>query len=195
MRPFRLLSLAAVTAAAGAAAVAACGDPFGLLPPAIANAVDSSVSLYALTGTPPATPSGYRLDLGQAVLTQESTSLTPFDFAFDIDTAGRAVLLPTGALRLGRASGIQISAVPFDSIRLAPGGSYQLDSAVVVDSGTVAVLHSRPTSCGFGLAAVYYFYAKLQVLRVDSVSRRLDFQILIDKNCGYRGLEPGLPRR
>src|SRR6266487_3724704 len=193
MRPLPLLA-AAAAAAAGAAA-AACGDPFGLLPPAIANVVDSAVSLYALTGTPPATPSGYRLDIHQAVLTQESTPATPFDFAFDIDTAGRAVLLPSGALRLGRGAGVQISAAPFDSIRLAPGGGYQLDSAVVVDSGSVAILHSRPVTCNIGLSAGYAYYAKLQVLRVDSAARRLDFQILVDQNCGYRGLEPGLPRR
>jgi hypothetical protein len=31
------------------------------------------------------------------------------------------------------------------------------------------------------------------VLSVDLVERRVDFQVLVNANCGYRGLEPGLP--
>jgi hypothetical protein len=188
MRPFYLLSL---VAAGAATVVAACGEPLGLPGPSSTNLVDT-VSLYALSGTPVSTPSAFRL-ADAAVVRSDQTPT--FDFAFDIDTAGRAVLLPTGALRLGRASGVQTSPVQFDSIRLAPDRGYQLDSAVVVDSGTVALVHSRPTTCGFGLSAAYLYYAKLEVLAVDSAARRLDFKILVDKNCGYRGLEPGLPSR
>jgi hypothetical protein len=131
----------------------------------------------------------------QAVRTDQTVD--GFDFAFDIDTAGRPVLLPTGALRLGRASGIQLTTTLFDSILVAPSGRYQLDSAVVVDSNSVAILHSRPSACSFGISVVYY--AKLHVIRIDTTSapngRRIDFEILTDINCGYRGLEPGLPRR
>jgi hypothetical protein len=39
------------------------------------------------------------------------------------------------------------------------------------------------------------FYAKLHVLAIDRAARRLDFEILTDINCGYRGLEPGVPKR
>lgn len=175
------------------AVAAACGDPFGLPRPVFANRVDT-LSLYALHGTPVAAPSGYRLDFRQAVRTDQSPT---FDFAFDIDTAGRALLLPTGPLGLGRLSGGQISTEPFDSIRAAPDRGYQLDSALGVDVGTVAIMHSRPTTCSFGIPA--HYFAKLQVLAIDTTSdpngRRLDLQILVDTNCGYRGLEPGLPSR
>ena len=38
--------------------------------------------------------------------------------------------------------------------------------------------------------------AKLgRVLGVDATARRLNFEILVDQNCGYRGLEPGLPKQ
>lgn len=185
MRSLALPAVALVLAAA-------CGDSFGLPEAFIENRTDM-VSLYALSGTPVTTPSGYNIFLRQAV----RTDLNPFDFAFDIDTAGRPVLLPTGALRLGRASGIQLSSLPFDSIRFAPNRDYQLDSAVVVDSNAVAILHSRPASCSSGISSV--FYAKLRVLAIDTTSgpngRRIDFQILTDINCRYRGLEPGLPRQ
>jgi len=30
---------------------------------------------------------------------------------------------------------------------------------------------------------------------VDTTARRLDFEILVDQNCGYRGLELGLPQQ
>ncbi|MFN2571214.1 MAG: hypothetical protein ABR537_06320 [Gemmatimonadales bacterium] len=186
MRSFIVLLVALLIAAA-------CGSPFGLPQAGIANRVDT-LSLYALSGTPVSSPSGYALIFREVVRTDQNAG---FDFAFDIDSAGRAVLLPTGALRLGRQSGIQLSTTPFDSIKIAPGGKYQLDSAVVVDSNTVAVVHSRPTTCSFGIAAVYY--AKLHVLRIDTGSapggRRIDLEVLTDINCGYRGLEPGLPAR
>jgi hypothetical protein len=72
-------------------------------------------------------------------------------------------------------------------------GGYQLDSAVTLDVGGRAIVHSRTTQCSFGFTAVYY--AKLHILAVDSASRRIDFEILVDDNCGYRGLEPGIPSR
>lgn len=187
MRSLALSAVALVLAAA-------CGDSFGLPEAFIENRTDT-VSLYALSGTPVSLPSAYIIFQRQSIRTDRA--FDGFDFAFDIDTAGRPVLLPTGALRLGRASGIQLTSLPFDSIRFAPNRDYQLDSAVVVDSNAVAILHSRPASCSSGISSV--FYAKLRVLAIDTTSgpngRRIDFQILTDINCRYRGLEPGLPRQ
>ncbi len=180
MRPLLVLCLAIA---------AACGDPFGLPRASVDNVVDT-VSLYALTGTPPRTPSGYHLQFRQTVLIQDGGT---FDFAIDLDSAIRPVLKPTGALKLGRSSGVQATTLPFDSIRIAPATGFQLDSAVTVDVGGRAIVHSRDATCSYGIAAVYY--AKLQILAVDTAARRIDFQILVDTNCGYRGLEPGLPSR
>ncbi len=186
MRSLSLLAVALLLAAA-------CDD--SLLPqPVFENRVDT-VSIYALSGTPVSQPSAYSIFSRQSVRTDRAPD--GFDFAFDIDTAGRALLLPTGALRIGRGSGIQLTAAKFDSLRFAPTGNYRLDSAVVVDSGDVAILHSRqPLTCAF---FVQGFYAKLHVLDIDTTSgpngRRIDFEILNDINCGYRGLEPGLPRQ
>ncbi|HEV8510441.1 MAG TPA: hypothetical protein VGQ48_08345 [Gemmatimonadales bacterium] len=187
MRSIILLGLAL-------ALTAACGET--LLPKAsFPNEVDT-VSIYALSGTPVAAPSAYSMELRQAVRIDQSGGA--FDFAFDIDSAGRAVLLPTGALKLGRQSGILLTTTPFDSIRVAPGGNYQRDSAVVVDSNSVAIVHSRSLRCPtIGLSAV--LYGKLHVLAIDTTSapggRRIDLRILTDVNCGYRGLQEGLPNR
>jgi hypothetical protein len=188
LRPLLLLGLIL-----GPVLALACGDPFALPRATLANIVDT-VSLYALSGTPPRTPSGYflgnYLSPPAPVLIQNGDG---FDFAVDLDSAYRPMLLPTGALRLGRASGAQVTTLPFDSITIAPAGGFQLDSAVTVEVGGRAIVHSRNVSCSFGIPAVYY--AKLQILAVDSATRRIDFQILVNDNCGYRGLEPGVPSR
>jgi hypothetical protein len=175
---------------AALAIAAACGNPLGLPAPSVANRVDT-VSLYALSGTPVTAASAYIIAFRTTVRTDQSTQ--GFDFVFDIDSAGRPVLLPTGALKLGQGSGIQRTSTPFDSILVATTRGYQLDSAVAVDSNSVALLHSRPLTCSFGISTIYY--AKLHVLAIDTSARRIDFEILSNINCGYRGLEPGLPKR
>lgn len=173
------------------ALAAACGNPVGLPPPAVPNRVDSLISLYALSRTPISSPSAYIISFRQVVRTDQS--LQGFDFAFDIDSTGRPLLLPTAALKLAKGSGIQLTLHPFDSVTVAPSGGYNTDSATVVDSNSVVILHSRPLVCSFGITSIYY--AKLHVVTIDTTARRIDFQILNNVNCGYRGLEPGLPKR
>jgi hypothetical protein len=169
-------------------ALAACGEPLGFPPPRSQNVVDT-VALFALDGTALATPSAYLLAGRQPVRTDQSAN---FDFAFNIDASDRVVLLPTGAVGLGQASGIQRAAQPFDSVKVAPSGGYVLDQAVPVDVNVVALVRSRPVGC-LGLSEP--LYAKLRVLTIDRVARRMDFEILVNQNCGYKGLEPGFPIR
>jgi hypothetical protein len=178
-----------VVLAAALLVTAACGSTTGLPAASSANVVDT-VSLYALDGTPLPAPSGYNVPSRSVVRTDR---LASFDIAFNITAAGQPVLLPTGALGLGRASGIQLQSVGFDAVTLAPTSAYVDTTAVPVDSGTVVVVHSRPTTCAIGI--VVFYYGKIAVLAIDTVARRIDLQILVDQNCGYRGLEPGVPRR
>jgi hypothetical protein len=185
MRSFILALLAC-------AAIAACGNPLGLPPAFITNLVDT-VHVYALSGTPVSLPSGYSIIGRRTIRTDQGL---PFDFAFDIDSTGQAKLLPTGALKLGKQSGLQISAQQFDSIKIAPTSNYKEDSAQAVNVNSVLILHSSAVTCSYGIPAFYY--AKLHVLEIDTTStpngRRIDFEILNDLNCGYRGLQPGVPR-
>lgn len=185
MRTYSLL-FAVLVVAAG------CGDSLGLPPPATPNRTDT-VSLFALSGTPVWQPSVYII--GYRQVARSDLSAAGFDFAFDLDSSGRALLLPTGALGLPTGSGIQLTQHAFDSVTIAPSGGFNNDSATVVDSGSVAILHSRPLTCSFGITSIYY--SKLHILRIDTTAaeRRIDFEILDNVNCGYHGLEPGLPRR
>ena len=174
----------------------ACGDIGGLPPASFPNRTDSLVSVYALTGTPVTSPSGYLIVDRRVVRTDIINA--SFDFVFDIDSLGRALLFPTGAVKLGRQSGAKPATVPFDSLRFAPSGGYQVDSAIVLSVGSVVALHSRSVQCSFDYQPVHNYFAKLLVLAIDTVpgptGRRIDLRILTDINCGYRGLEPGLPR-
>src|SRR5258706_7984992 len=119
MRYLTLLLLACSLAAA-------CGNPNGLTA-YISNTPDT-VSLYALSGTPVALPSGYSIPARSAVRTDAASS---FDFAFDIDTAGRALLLPPRALRVGQQSRLPINTQQDDSIKYAPTGGYHLHNPQV----------------------------------------------------------------
>lgn len=186
-RRFRLPG--ALAAAALAIVIAACGNTSGL-PAAYLDNTEDTVSLFALDGTPLSAPSGFNVINNEVLRTDLSSS---FDIAFNITPNGQAVLLPTGPLGLGRASGVAVVSTPFDSITLAPPSGYTDTAAVAVDSGSVAVLRSRPTSCIYGV--VVYYYGKVEVLQIDTVARRIDLRVLVDQNCGYRGLEPGIPSR
>ncbi len=168
---------------------AACGDTTGLPAPFFTNVVDT-VSLFALRGTAITQPSAYTLDAAHPVRTDQTTAL---DFAFDFDSLGAPALFPTGAINLGQLSGLQRSTTPFNTITLAPTGGYIFDKSLALDTGTVVLVRSRPTTCSFGVTVS--LYARLRVLSVDSTARRVDFEILVDQNCGYRGLEPGLPKQ
>ena len=191
----RSLSCGIVLVAA-ALILGACGDVAGLPPAGIPNRTDSLVSVYALTGTPVTSPSGYMIVERRVVRTDIINA--SFDFVFDIDSLGRALLFPTGAVKLGRQSGALLQTVPFDSLRFAPSGAYQVDSAIVLTVGSVVALHSRAVQCSFDYQPAHNYFAKLLVLAIDTVpgptGRRVDLRILTDINCGYRGLEPGLPR-
>jgi hypothetical protein len=167
--------------------LAACGYE-SPLPRAIYKNVVDTVTLYALTGTPVRTPSGYNVQFREPMFIQDGGA---FDFAIDLDSASRPLVLPTGALKMGRSSGAQISSLPFDSIRIAPTAGFQLDSATRVNVGERAIVHSRGTLCSYQIPAV--FYAKLEILSVDTLARRVTFKILVDTNCGYRGLEETIP--
>src|SRR5256886_5516827 len=97
------------------------------------------------------------------------------------------------SINLGQLSGVQTSTTPLAAIKLAPTGGYIFDKPITLDTGTVVLVRSRPALCSFGVSLP--LYAKLRVLAVDTTERRLNFEILVDQNCGYRGLELGLPQQ
>ncbi len=168
--------------------VPACGDTTGLFPAQFPNVVDT-VTLYALHDTPIASPSGFdivnarrsRIDLGEE-----------FDIAFDIDSDSVARVIPSDLLGVINGVGLLPLDASFDSIARAPLEGFVSDSTLAIDLGATFVARSRLDS-EFCLLSALPRYAKFHVLGLDSAERSATFEILINLNCGYRSLEPGLP--
>jgi hypothetical protein len=184
----RIRTLASLLALA---AVAACSDSNNLPDPTTQNTVDT-VTVGSLTDTPVTTPSGFAVSASTAI----RTDLDPgFDFAYDIEgpaETGRKVVLPRAALGItsnGTAEpGVMRRDQAFDDIDAAPSNGYVTDSAVPVAIGERYVVRSRVV-CDIGVPV----YAKVEIIGLEDNS--LVLKRLKNVNCGYRGLEPGLPDR
>lgn len=186
--------LVSAAPAAGLLLVVACGNTLGP-PPATcltcANYVDTT-SLFALDGTGVGLASAYDMLSAPPGPVNTEHEVNGFDFVFNITAGGQAVLLPSGAIPgLSKASGLELTGQQFDSIRTAPTGGYADSTAVNIQPGSVLIARSRPTTCSYG--PTVYEYAKARILAVDTVARRMDMEILVDRNCGYRDLQPGYP--
>ncbi|MGH7508567.1 MAG: hypothetical protein ACREMZ_03760 [Gemmatimonadales bacterium] len=184
MRPLPLIVLCFVLAGAG------CSDSNGLPDPTFEN-IERTDTLWALVGTPVSTPSGYALDGGRRIRTDLSVE---FDFAYNIENEGRHVFLPRAALGIDTANAVNPGLQPrdesFEAITSAPGDGYITDEPVPIAVGQRYVARSRVT-CALGVPK----YGKLEIIELDEVTRMVAFRVLINDNCGFRSLEPGLPDR
>ncbi len=182
------------------ATLAACGGDFTLPPAGFVNA-QQQITVFALTGTPVSTPSAYSL-LGLIEVRTDQT--VNFDFAFDIGPADRfglgpatdtiAVLVPRFYFGFNPDGGFIRATQPFDSLRIAPRDGYDQEHAIRIDSGSVYFVTSQRQNCNVGI--VFPRYAKLVVLQLSYVERKAVIRLVIDLNCGYRGLVPdSIPRQ
>ena len=167
----------------------ACGDSNGLADPIFSNVVDT-VSLGALEGTPVTVPSAFSVaDRGPV----RSDQTSGFDFAFNIDADDRPVFLPLSVLGLGSRTsldpGLRATATPFAAIVEAPTDGYVNQDTVPFAVGDRFLVRSRIVCSLLGVPQ----YGKIEVLDVDLPSRTVTLQMLTNNNCGYKGLQPGLP--
>ena len=166
-----------------------CGEDIGLPPPTFENTVDTA-TFSALTGTPVWEPSAIDLVLGKPARLDLGV---PFDFAVEIEADDRAIVLTASMLGNSTEAGIAPQTVPFDSVLTAPEDGYVVDSVVPIAVGNVFVARSRFTQDGCQVAAQLPRYGKFEVLAIDLQARTVEFKQLLNGNCGYRDLEPGLP--
>jgi hypothetical protein len=183
MRSLRVLFPLLVTATA-------CSDSNGLPDPTFTN-IERTETLYALVGTPVATPSGYALEGSRRVRTDLSVD---FDFAYNVEADGRHVFIPRAAMGIEPTAtvqpGFQVRSESFEAITVAPSNGYITEEIVPIVIGDRYVVRSRVT-CVIGVPK----YAKLEVLDFDDLAKTVTFRVLTDDNCGFKGLEPGLPDR
>ena len=172
-------------------AVAACDNPLAL-PAAVDQSFIDTLTLSALRGTPITAPSGYNITLRLPARTDRGTEA--FDFAFDIDPDGTPLIFTTGALGLAASSAIQMSNKTFADIRIAPLDNYERDSSLVVGLDSIFIVRSTPTTLGCIIfIGALPRYGKFRVLTIDANARQITLEALVNVNCGFRGLEPGLP--
>jgi hypothetical protein len=193
MRHACTLSVTGV-AVLGSVLLAACSSPAGQAPATSVNTVDT-VTLYALDDGHTQTPSGYTI-IGRRVV--QTTTTTAFDFAFNLYTFGPdsvnvPAFLPAGVLRLGQVPGFQKTGGPFSAIITAPSDGYVLDKPYPLTVGTLGLARSRRQTCADG--TVTYLYAKFHILAIDPVAQTVRFEILANQNCGYMGLDVGIPSK
>jgi hypothetical protein len=169
-------------------AALACGDDFTLPDATFENTVDT-VTLAALTGTPLTEPSGFDVVVAATVRTDRTNG---FDFAFDIE-GGVPAIYPAGALGLAPEPGLLRSDAAFADLDSAPLEGYVTDSVLPVAAGAVFVVRSRNSNVQCTLGTSLPRYGKFHVLSVDPAARTITLELLVDLNCGYRGLLPGIP--
>ena len=173
---------------AAVAFLASCAED-DLPSPTIENVVDT-LTIGALWGTPVGTPSAYRMLESHLVRTDLSAA---YDFLYDVDPDDGPTLYPaevTGVIPPSSSNpGLQFADVAFDSILSARSNGYITDAPIPVDSGSVLYLRSLVT-CGLGVP----YYGKMEVLSIDTVAKTLTFLVMVNQNCGYRDLDPGLPQ-
>jgi hypothetical protein len=168
----------------------ACSDNNGLGNPAFTNS-ERTDTLYALIGTAVQTPSAYSIQGSRRVRTDTTSN---FDFAYNIQTDGSHVFIPRAVLGIDPTAsvnpGLLSRSETFEAITEAPSNGYVTTQVVPIAVGSRYVVRSR-IICTIGVPT----YAKLEVLAVDDLARTVTFRILTDDNCGFKGLEPGLPDR
>lgn len=206
--PIPLPRIALVAFLPIAGALAACGDPLGARA-SLSVATDTLV-VYALSD-----PDASRRDFPTALLTAATTAIVDgqvviqprvlsatgagdFDVAFDIDGAGKVVVIPQRRIvpgTGGRTVGLLRSAESFDALAQAPRGGYQFDSvAVAIDVGETLVLQTQTNACfNDSRGASPFLFSKLVVDSVQNSARAIFFRLVVDPNCGFRSFRPGVP--
>jgi len=177
-----------------AAVLSACADPTNLR--ATAFTTVDTLSVFALTGTPPSYPSGVSIVAGQAVRVD---GFANFDVALDIDASGRAVIYPVRLVvpspNGSRPVGLQRVASGFEAVLEAPRTGYETDDSFVVAPGETIVIQAAHNEngdiCQFALSP--YLYAKIAVDSVSLASRTLYLRMGVDPNCGFRSFASGIP--
>ncbi|HEU4747660.1 MAG TPA: hypothetical protein VFS56_04105 [Gemmatimonadaceae bacterium] len=188
------LCLALLAMLSTVAGLGACRDPLELK--ATEEVFTATLTVYALSGTPPGYPNALSLPARQVVTV---SGFGGFDIAFDLDDADRVLIHPARRVvtfgQLVPQVGLQIVPGPFDSVTAAPISGYKVDSTVVASAGDVIVLEAAHNGdgdlCTFALSP--NLYAKISIDTIFVATRTIKFRLGYDPNCGFRSFAPGIP--
>lgn len=180
--------LRSLSVAAAAAVIIACGnDPFAAKPDL--DTLTDTLTVFALSGTPNAVPTAVNTGIPAAVRAEAGTG---FEVVFDINSAGKVVLLPQQLIATTGKTGMQKVAGGFDDLLLAPAASYDETHAQTVSFGETVVVRAAAAICSVNSLRPY-LYSKIVVDSIKPQPRTIFFRIRVDRNCGFRSFKPGLP--
>jgi hypothetical protein len=170
--------------------VGACDDPFN--DKATFTNAEQGFAIAALTGSDITAPAGLSIASRSVV---RIDGIFDFDLAFDINSAGRPVILPVGLvgtpLSGSRSVGLLRANASFGDVNEAPRSGYVFDSTMAFTPGSAIIVLSQQSACTYSLTP--QSYAKVTIDSVSVPRRMLYGRALINMNCGKRQLIPGLP--
>jgi hypothetical protein len=173
-----------------AAAAVACDDPFA--PRAESANFNTSIEVWALTGSPTAFPTV--LLVPQALVVRPDAAGS-FDIGFDIDPDGRLLVVPmskiVAPLGGGRSIGVIRTADIFNTILEAPRSGWIFDSTLSVNVGQTFLVRVTTQFCQGQLRSEVY--AKYYVDSVITAERRIKLSGRVNPNCGFRSFQTGIP--
>jgi hypothetical protein len=172
----------------------ACGNVASLT--ATIPTYTDTLSLWALSGTPPSYPSAISIPARQIVRVD---GFAAFDIAFDIDNNGKTVVYPVKLVVASpggsRPVGLQKISRSFEDVTAAPQTGFQTDSSYAIVPGETVVVQSPHNGsgdfCQFSISP--NLYAKIAVDSVNLASRVIYLRMGFDPNCGFRSFTTGIP--
>jgi hypothetical protein len=170
------------------ASTTACGGSDILPDPQFENVVDTT-TLYALSASDLGTSSGFDMFMARAVKPELGQV---FDFVVDFDGSA-AVLQPARVVGITLESGFVTVDRGFEEILEAPLTDYVSDSSLTLVSDEVFVMRSRINRETCGIFINLPHYGRFRVLTVDQAAGTVTFEHVVNRNCGYRDLNLGLP--
>lgn len=187
------LRLPALLVAVGVvAAMSGCGDGTGIK--AQFPNFDVQDTLFALTGSLPALPSGLLVrDAGAKAVDGQLN----FDIAFDLDSANNIVLYTqrrvVSQLVQGHQVGLLATDEPFDAVSRAPASGYYYDSLLTVPLHKTVLVDVRDPTCS--VLSILSPNIKAKIV-IDSLgaNRQIFLHVVVDPNCGFYSFGEGTPK-
>ena len=180
------------------AGLSACNsDSLGLR--ASRSVAFDTLSAYSMSQTPISFPAAY--SAGNGIVVRIDPEIA-FDVAFDLSGSGKVQLIPARRISATRLVngipvatprvGMQLIKGTFESMGKAPKSGFTYDSTFVVAPGEAVVFELSSNACQYSLSN--QLYAKLVIDSVAMSRRQLFFRAVRDPNCGFRSLQPGVPK-
>jgi hypothetical protein len=191
----RVLFLAA--GALVAAAAGACGGP--TQPPAKNATIFDTAGVYAFTGAPESGPTGVSTLtlLGLNFYGPTPVRAVPgahFDVVFDIVNDTQAVARPPRNVGYTPTynSGMQATLTPYDSMFTAPTLGYDDSMPMPIRAGTRFYMQSVASFCTAKFVIDSINFAPYDPITAPN-GRTIYYRMVVDPNCGFLGLGPGIP--